>query len=138
MTYVDSGIGCQKKLPKKFPPACRQAPPGEADLPACRREDPSVAHFPKPFWRPKKGRWYVQINGKQINLGSDEKHAFARYHALMANQRQPKLPAASGIPVSAILDAPDKSRKSEIRSLVDKELRRVNHEFFDFCRARHD
>ena len=34
-------------------------------------------------------------------------------------------------------DAPDKSRKSKIRSLIDKELRRVNHVFSDFCRARH-
>ena len=25
-----------------------------------------MAHFPKPFFRPKKNRWYVQLDGKQI------------------------------------------------------------------------
>ena len=30
-----------------------------------------MPHFPKPFFRRKKDRWYVQLDGKQINLGSD-------------------------------------------------------------------
>ena len=28
-----------------------------------------MAHFPKPFWRPKKSRWFVQLDGKHVNLG---------------------------------------------------------------------
>lgn len=48
-----------------------------------------MAHFPKPFFRPKKNRWYVQLDGKQINLGPDEAEAFRRYHAVMAERHQP-------------------------------------------------
>ncbi len=43
-------------------------------------------HTPKPFYRPKKNRWYVQLDGKHINLGSDEKQALARYHEIMAQR----------------------------------------------------
>lgn len=28
-----------------------------------------MAHYPKPFFRAPRGLWYVQIDGKQINLG---------------------------------------------------------------------
>src|SRR4051812_23311844 len=43
----------------------------------------SVAHFPKPYFRKNRGRWYVQIDDHQHNLGADEKAAFDRYHELM-------------------------------------------------------
>ena len=52
-----------------------------------------MPHFPKPFFRPKKGRWYVQLDGKHVNLGPDEGEAFRRYRALMA-ERDRKAPAA--------------------------------------------
>ena len=42
-----------------------------------------MAHYPKPFFRPLRGLWYVQIDGKQHNLGSDKTAAFSAYHALM-------------------------------------------------------
>ncbi|TWU64513.1 Tyrosine recombinase XerD [Crateriforma conspicua] len=48
-------------------------------------------HTPKPFFRKSRKRWYVQIGGKQINLGPDKEEAFRRYYQLMAD-------AASGIP----------------------------------------
>ena len=51
-----------------------------------------MPHFPKPFFRPSRGLWYVQIRGKQINLGPDQDAAFQRYHDLM---RQPKPAAAA-------------------------------------------
>ena len=41
---------------------------------------------PEPFFRPKKNRWYVQLGGKQINLGPDEVAAFRRYHEIMAQR----------------------------------------------------
>ena len=31
-----------------------------------------MAHFPKPFFRPVRNLWYVQIDGRQINLGADK------------------------------------------------------------------
>jgi hypothetical protein len=45
-----------------------------------------MPHFPKPFFRPKKNRWYVQLDGKQVNLGPDEAEAFRRYHKIMADR----------------------------------------------------
>lgn len=47
-----------------------------------------MAHFPKPFFRPKRQNWYVQLAGKQINLGPDRDAAFEQYHELMTALRQ--------------------------------------------------
>lgn len=58
-----------------------------------------MAHFPKPFFRPKKNRWYVQLDGKHVNLGSDREAAFRRYHEIMAGRQRP-------IPVTAPSDDP--------------------------------
>jgi integrase len=48
-----------------------------------------MPHFPKPFFRPRKNRWYVELDGKHINLGPDEKEAFRRYHEIMAERKKP-------------------------------------------------
>jgi integrase len=48
-----------------------------------------MPHFPKPFFRPKKQRWYVQLDCKHVNLGPDENEAFRRYHEIMAARKQP-------------------------------------------------
>jgi integrase len=42
----------------------------------------------KPFFRTQTKTWYVQLGGKQHNLGPDEQVAKQKYHALMAG-RQP-------------------------------------------------
>jgi len=34
-------------------------------------EGSHIPHFPKPFFRPKKNRWFVQLDGKRLNLGPD-------------------------------------------------------------------
>jgi integrase/recombinase XerC len=54
-----------------------------------------MAHFPKPFFRPVRGLWYVQIDGKQINLGADQTEAFKAYHGLMQQRAEikPEQPA---------------------------------------------
>ena len=63
-----------------------------------------MPHFPKPFFRTPRGLWYVQGDGRQVNLGPDRDEAFCRYHDLMARGcDQPKVPA--GDLVVAILDA---------------------------------
>lgn len=49
-----------------------------------------MAHFPKPFFRKPRGLWYVQIDGKQYNLGPDETQALERYHDLMRNRPREK------------------------------------------------
>ena len=43
-----------------------------------------MPHHPKPFFRQSRGLWYVELRGKQINLGSDRDAAFQRYHELLA------------------------------------------------------
>lgn len=40
--------------------------------------------FRKPFFKKSHKAWYVQLDGKQIRLSTDEHEAFARYHQLMA------------------------------------------------------
>lgn len=52
-----------------------------------------MSHYPKPFFRPGRRLWYVQIQGTQINLGPDEAEAFRRYHELMAGRKR-SLPRA--------------------------------------------
>jgi integrase len=47
-----------------------------------------MPHFPKPFFRPKKNRWYVQLDTKHVNLGPDRADAFRRYHEIMAARKQ--------------------------------------------------
>ena len=61
-----------------------------------------MPHFPKPFYRKSRGLWYVQIDGKQHNLGPDRDQAFDAYHDLM---RQPQPTKVVGDSVLAIIDA---------------------------------
>ena len=57
-----------------------------------------MSHFAKPWHRKGRG-WFLELHGKQINLGNDQEEAFARYHQIMAGQ------APTGTQVSGILDA---------------------------------
>ena len=43
-----------------------------------------MPHYPKPFFRKSRQLWYVQIDGRQINLGPDRDAAFTQYRDLMA------------------------------------------------------
>lgn len=45
-----------------------------------------MPQFPKPFYRRSRRLWYVQIDGKQVNLGADKQQAFDQYHKLMRGQ----------------------------------------------------
>lgn len=45
---------------------------------------------PKPFYREQTKSFYVQLRGKQHNLGRDEKAAWAKYHELMSAQPAPE------------------------------------------------
>ena len=44
----------------------------------------SKQNGPEPFFRPKKNRWYVEINGKHVNLRSDEDASRIRWHQVMS------------------------------------------------------
>ena len=64
-----------------------------------------MAHYPKPFFRAPRGLWYVQIDGRQINLGADKDAAFKTYHGLMQQRDQvPAQPIASaGSPLVVVI-----------------------------------
>lgn len=59
--------------------------------------------FAKPWFRPSRNTWYVTLDGKQINLGRNQKQAFEQYKQLLARPR-PKVLVASDSLV-AIIDA---------------------------------
>lgn len=48
-----------------------------------------MPHYPKPYFRPARGVWYVQINGRETTLGRDKAAAFQKYHLLMAGTPEP-------------------------------------------------
>ena len=58
--------------------------------------------YPKPWYRPARGLWYVTIDGRQYNLGPDEQAAFEQYHRLMNAPPEQRL---SGETVAEIMDA---------------------------------
>ena len=49
-----------------------------------------MAHYPKPFFRPARNLWYVQLDGRQFNLGADQATAFKNYHGLMQQRAEAK------------------------------------------------
>ncbi len=64
-----------------------------------------MAHHPRPFYRKSRGLWYVQINGRQINLGRDEDAAFRKYHGLMAAPPPPRRAESGPFAVGELFDA---------------------------------
>jgi hypothetical protein len=58
----------------------------------------------EPFYRQDRGLWYVQLDGRQINLGPDRDAAWQRYHELMAARakEQPLVPAAAKTVIAAL------------------------------------
>lgn len=56
-----------------------------------------MAHYPKPYYREKRGTWYVQIGKTEHTLGRDKDEAFRLYHELMGRkpeERQSVAPSA--------------------------------------------
>jgi len=70
-----------------------------------------MPHFPKPYFRKGRGLWYVQIDGRQINLGPDRDDAFQHYHRLMGEPRQRHVASGSlaGV-IDAFLEWVDRNR----------------------------
>jgi integrase len=51
-----------------------------------------MPHVPKPFHRPKRNMWFVQIQGHEHKLSSDRAEAYRLYYGLMS--REPGAPAS--------------------------------------------
>ncbi len=66
-----------------------------------------MTKFPKPWYRPQRGLWYVTLNGKQHNLGPDRSKAFDQYAKLLASPPTPQQEqaVASDSLLVAIIDA---------------------------------
>jgi integrase len=79
---------------------------------------------PRKPWR-RKGRnaWFVEINGKQHNLGPDKDEAMRQYHALMANPE----PEVVSDHLAVILD--------KYLTWVKKERPSSYRWYFDYCQA---
>jgi hypothetical protein len=60
--------------------------------------------FPKPFFRTARNAWFVQVAGKQVNLGPDRDAAFCSYHKLMGRPKADPPPMRTDV-VLAVLDA---------------------------------
>ena len=57
-----------------------------------------MPHYPKPFFRKFRQLWYVELNGRQINLGPDRDAVFEQYRDLMGT---PAPVPATVLPASA-------------------------------------
>jgi len=58
--------------------------------------------FPKPWYRPSRGLWFVTIDGHQFKLGSDRDAAFELYHQLMSTPAEQR---RAGDSVAQVIDA---------------------------------
>ncbi len=63
-----------------------------------------MPHFPKPFFRRNRGLWYVQLHGKQINLGPDKDEAFRQYHLLLSQPEVATVSPSGGRSVAVLCD----------------------------------
>jgi hypothetical protein len=61
--------------------------------------------FPKPWYRPSRGTWYVTFDGQQHNLGPDQDRAFEKYKQLL---NQPKNVKPASIPSDHVVALIDK------------------------------
>ena len=64
-----------------------------------------MTKFPKPWYRPLRGVWYVTLNGKQHNLGPDRATAFEQYAKLLASPEPQQQETAASDSLVAIIDA---------------------------------
>ena len=56
--------------------------------------------FPRPWYRPARGRWYVTLRGKQHNLGPDKGQAIETYKQLIGKAEpapDPVTPSVVGL-----------------------------------------
>ena len=75
-----------EKLSENFPRRAAKLQPRKADLSATFSRKVQSCHiFQNRFIEQNADRWYVEINGRQINLGVDKEEAFRIYHELMSS-----------------------------------------------------
>jgi len=80
-----------------------------------------MPRFRKPFYRKSRDLWYVELDGKQHNLGRDEKEAFRKYHELMNKPEAVASELVVGI-IDGFLDWCQKHRKETTFDWYRKHL----------------
>lgn len=86
--------------------------------------------FPKPWYRPARGVWYVTLGGQQINLGPDKDQAFEKYKQLLARPVERELSSDSlATIVDAFLDWVQKNRSSPTYGWYQYRLERFVKKF---------
>lgn len=58
----------------------------------------------KPWFRKSNKRWYVEVQGKQVNLGPDKKEALKRFYELMAQPERPTVQKTARISLPELTD----------------------------------
>lgn len=58
----------------------------------------------KPWFRKSNKRWYVECNGKQVNLGPDRKEAFRLFHEMMAQPEPQPVRRTTSITLPELVD----------------------------------
>lgn len=83
--------------------------------------------FAKPWFRPNRGVWYVTLDGKQINLGSDRQTAFEEYARLIAEPKPVRQSPAHSLPsvIDAFLEWIQKRRSPETYEWYRYRLERL-------------
>ena len=85
-----------------------------------------MAHFPKPFFRPKKNRWYVQLDGKQITLAETDVNATRKGRIRAGPKGRCGCESVRVIPVACLMFPYDSSAPGPVgllRFLADSFLR---------------
>lgn len=54
-----------------------------------------MARRPQPWLRSDRGLWYVQLDGRQHNLGSNEEEAFRQFHEMLARPKEAPVPGTA-------------------------------------------
>jgi hypothetical protein len=93
-----------------------------------------MSHFPKPFFKKARGLWYVEIDRKQIKLGSDREEAFRQYHQIMLQPRPKTVtPTSLAAIVDAFLEWVEKHRSPETYEWYRYRLQRFCERYPDIC-----
>jgi integrase len=89
-----------------------------------------MPHHPKPFFKKSRQCWYVEINRKQIRLGTEREKAFDLYHQLMTQPREQPVTAGSLVElVDLFLDWVQKRRSRDTYEWYRYRLRRLVDKF---------
>ena len=98
-----------------------------------------MPRHPTPWYRKARRLWYVEIGGKQYNLGSDCERAFDRYHRLMSMAREePQVATGSVVAVfDLFLEWTKRHRAPQTYKWYTDRLQRFSETLAESIRVSH-